>query len=163
MKKKKSNSASSAQQYGPRIFEEIMNEVILNSEMPFYAECRRRHAMAYPNTEPGVDLKLMTREPGRMDVGQTMTGMITRDGNDHFLFVEKAAERRRRGETRKNPCIFNGKCINVRSRADGTLYVTLNRPAYEGTDGFVWFCRMAAQELTTAAEAFGRGVTERLP
>ena len=28
----------------------------------------------YPNTELGIDLKLMTKEPGRMDVGEYLDG-----------------------------------------------------------------------------------------
>ena len=41
----------------------------------------------YPNTELGIDLKLMTKEPGRMVVGEYLDGAITNDGEDHFTFV----------------------------------------------------------------------------
>lgn len=78
-----------SEQYEPRIFKEIMNEVILNSEMPFYSELRQRQATAYPNTEPGVDLKLMTQKPGRIPIGEARNGILMRDGDDHFCFVEK--------------------------------------------------------------------------
>ena len=36
----------------------------------------------YPNTELGIDLKLMTKEPGRMAVGEHLDGAITYDGED---------------------------------------------------------------------------------
>ena len=42
----------------------------------------------YPNTELGIDLKLMTKEPGRMAVGEYLDGAITHDGEDHFTFVQ---------------------------------------------------------------------------
>ena len=113
---------------------------------------------AFPNTEPCIDLKLITREPGRMEIGEIKSGMITRDGDDHYSFVENAAERKPRKTVTPNPCIFEGECINVRRRHDSTPYVTLKRPPYEGTDGFSWFCRKAAQELLTMAEAFEREI-----
>ena len=46
----------------------------------------------YPNTELDVDLKLVTQEQGRMELGEYLDGMITRDGEDHFTFVENATE-----------------------------------------------------------------------
>ena len=33
----------------------------------------------YPNTEPGIDLKLITREPGRLPVGDSISCMLTHD------------------------------------------------------------------------------------
>lgn len=42
----------------------------------------------YPNTELGIDLKLMTKEPGRMAVGEYLDGAITHDGEDHFTFQD---------------------------------------------------------------------------
>ena len=42
----------------------------------------------YPNTELDVDLKLVTQKQGRMELGEYLDGMITRDGEDHFTFVE---------------------------------------------------------------------------
>lgn len=46
----------------------------------------------YPNTELDVDLKLVTQEQGRMELGEYLDGMITRDGEDHFTFVENDTE-----------------------------------------------------------------------
>ena len=40
----------------------------------------------YPNTELGIDLKLLTRKPGRLGIGEYLDGAITHDGEDHFTF-----------------------------------------------------------------------------
>ena len=79
----------------------------------------------YPNTELGVDLKLVTQEQGRMELGEYLDGMITRDGEDHFTFVENATEQRK--AERRNPTIYMGQWINVKRRADGTVYPTFKR------------------------------------
>lgn len=79
----------------------------------------------YPNTELGVDLKLVTQEQGRMELGEYLDGMITRDSEDHFTFVENATEQRK--AERRNPSIYMGQWINVKRRADGTVYPTFKR------------------------------------
>lgn len=79
----------------------------------------------YPNTELGVDLKLVTQEQGRMELGEYLDGMITRDGEDHFTFVENDTEQRK--AERLNPSIYMGQWINVKRRADGTVYPTFKR------------------------------------
>lgn len=48
----------------------------------------------YPNTELCVDLKLLTREPGRMGIGASAHGILAHDAEDHFTFVEDDAEAR---------------------------------------------------------------------
>lgn len=78
-----------------------------------------------PNTELGVDLKLVTQEQGRMELGEYLDGMITRDGEDHFTFVENDTEQRK--AERRNPSIYMGQWINVKRRADGTVYPTFKR------------------------------------
>lgn len=79
----------------------------------------------YPNKELGVDLKLVTQEQGRMELGEYLDGMITRDGEDHFTFVENDTEQRK--AERRNPSIYMGQWINVKRRADGTVYPTFKR------------------------------------
>lgn len=79
----------------------------------------------YPNTELGVDLKLVTQKQGPMELGEYLDGMITRDGDDHFTFVENDTERGK--ATRRNPSIYMGQWINVKRRADGTVYPTFKR------------------------------------
>lgn len=79
----------------------------------------------YPNTELDVDLKLVTQEQGPMELGEYLDGMITRDGEDHFTFVENDTEQRK--AERRNPSIYMGQWINVKRRADGTVYPTFKR------------------------------------
>ena len=79
----------------------------------------------YPNTELDVDLKLVTQKQGRMELGEYLDGMITRDGEDHFTFVENDTEQRK--AERRNPSIYMGQWINVKRRADGTVYPTFKR------------------------------------
>lgn len=84
----------------------------------------------YPNTELDVDLKLVTQKQGRMELGEYLDGMITRDGEDHFTFVENAAEQRK--AERRNPSTYEGQWINVKRRADGTVYPTFKRTKHIG-------------------------------
>ena len=140
----------------PRLMNEIIND-ILNGQTPFARARRHRTGRAwtgqagtesagstwtenmrtesagavrawtglYPNTELDVDLKLVTQEQGPMELGEYLDGMITRDGEDHFTFVENATEQRK--ATRRNPSIYMGQWINVKRRADGTVYPTFKR------------------------------------
>lgn len=109
-----------------------MNDIIndlFNGQTPFARARRHRSGRAwtglYPNTELDVDLKLVTQKQGRMELGEYLDGMITRDGEDHFTFVENATEQRK--TERRNPSIYMGQWINVKRRADGTVYPTFKR------------------------------------
>lgn len=137
----------------PRLMNEIIND-LLNGQTPFARARRHRSGRAwtgqagagctrsgqdgtesagagrawtglYPNTELDVDLKLVTQKQGRMELGEYLDGMITRDGEDHFTFVENATEQRK--AERRNPSIYMGQWINVKRRADGTVYPTFKR------------------------------------
>jgi len=127
----------------PRLIGEAIND-LLNGQEPFARARRHRSGRAwtgqagagsacsgrawtglYPNTELDVDLKLVTQEQGRMELGEYLDGMITRDGEDHFTFVENATEQRK--AERRNPSIYEGQWINVKRRADGTVYPTFKR------------------------------------
>lgn len=112
----------------PRLINDIIND-LLNGQAPFARARRHRSGRAwtglYPNTELDVDLKLVTQKQGRMELGEYLDGMITRDGEDHFTFVENATEQRK--ATRHNPSIYMGQWINVKRRADGTVYPTFKR------------------------------------
>lgn len=137
----------------PRLMNEIIND-LPNGQTPFARARRHRTGRAwtgqagagctrsgqdgtesagagrawtglYPNTELDVDLKLVTQEQGRMELGEYLDGMITRDGEDHFTFVENDTEQRK--AERRNPSIYMGQWINVKRRADGTVYPTFKR------------------------------------
>lgn len=112
----------------PRLINDIIND-LLNGQAPFARARRHRSGRAwtglYPNTELDVDLKLVTQKQGRMELGEYLDGMITRDGEDHFTFVENDTEQRK--AERRNPSIYMGQWINVKRRADGTVYPTFKR------------------------------------
>lgn len=101
----------------------------------------------YPNTELGIDLKLITRKPGRMDIGEYLDGAITHDGEDHFTFVQNDSEKKKDKVVQRNPHVYEGTYINVNRKKDGTLYPTFNRPQFTEKFTFQDFCLQAAKEL----------------
>lgn len=127
----------------PRLMNDIIND-LFNGQTPFARARRHRSGRAWtgqagtesagagrawtglcPNTELDVDLKLVTQKQGPMELGEYLDGMITRDGDDHFTFVENDTERGK--AERRNPSIYMGQWINVKRRADGTVYPTFKR------------------------------------
>lgn len=101
----------------------------------------------YPNTELGIDLKLITRKPGRLDIGEYLDGAITHDGEDHFTFVQNDSEKKKDKVVQRNPHVYEGTYINVNRKKDGTLYPTFNRPQFTEKFTFQDFCLQAAKEL----------------
>ena len=161
MKKKNNSRAGSEKQYGPRLVGVILQDHWENSNEPFARAFREHKAEAeaegdddqlfvdiHPNTELCIDLKLLTRQPGRMPVGESLPGFITRDGDDCFRFVENA---KKRVVVRRNPRIFSGRYINVLRHADGSLVLTFNHPTLNENFTFQDFCREAAGELLAVA------------
>ena len=104
----------------------------------------------FPTTELGIDLKLFTLKPGRICENEFLPGMLTRDGENHYSFVQNATKKKRK-VNRRNPQVFKGLCVNVIQHSDGTLYPTLNRPNYTKDFTFKDFCLRAAEELLTVA------------
>ena len=107
----------------------------------------------FPDTFLDVDLKLLTRQPGRMPVGEYLPGVLVRIDEGRFSFIQDALERN--VAVRRNPHVYKGVCINVNQKADGTPYPTFNRPPF--TKGFTFgdFCRAAAEELFMVADLLG--------
>lgn len=107
-----------------------------------------------PHTEPGIDLKLVTRHRGRLPIGGYLGGVITHDGEGHYSFVESAGEGRWIPQLR-NPHIYEGRYVNVNRRPDGRLYPSLTRPPYTEVFTFRHFCLAAAEELRMVADMIG--------
>ncbi len=101
----------------------------------------------YPNTELGIDLKLLTRKSGRLTDGEYLDGVITHDGEDHFTFVQNDSEKKKEKVVQRNPHVYEGTYINVNRKKDGTLYPTFNRPQFSERFTFQDFCQGAANEL----------------
>ena len=100
------------------------------------------------NTELCVDLKTILLGDRRAKMRKDYTGVLTRDGRDHFTFIEEAQERKL---VRRHPLIYKGYCINVTRRPDGTLIPHFRLPQYTRYYTFRDFCREAAEELLMMA------------
>jgi hypothetical protein len=159
---KKNHAAGQKKQYGPRPVGEILHNYLENSNEPLPVAYREHKAEAevktgqlfkdfYPDTHLDIDLKLITREQGRMSVGAYLDGVLTRDGEAHFCFIQNDAEMKKLVVIPRNPHIYLGKRINVNRKDDGTLYPTFNRPSYTKDFSFQDFCREAAEELLVVA------------
>lgn len=163
MQKRKNNRPSGSKSE-PKVVSEVL-EQYLRSDEPFAAAFRnwmteREVAKEseedddedqlfrdiFPNTEPAVDLKLLTRKPGRLPVGVPVKGSIVNDGSDHFTFLQDA----HKGKTvvaHRNPIVVRGTFVNVHLKADGSFYPTFNRPRFNENFACQEFFRGASSEL----------------
>ena len=156
----------------PRQIGDIINEMLLSNEplanafRNWLAEREKTRAAEeqskvnrlfvdiYPNTEPCIDLKLLTQQPGRMDVGAILRGILTRDGEEHYTFLEEGDQQK--ASSQRNPHVYRGRFVNVNQSGDGTLYPTFNRPRYTKEFSFQDLCREAAAELLMVAGRVGK-------
>ena len=162
----------------PRVIGDIINEMLLSNE-PLAIALRKwiaeREASKqteeqnktgqlfkdfFPHTELGIDLKLITRQPGRMPVGAFLDGMITHDDEYHFIFIQNAFKKKKVVVTQRNPHVDVGHFINVNRKDDGTLYPTFNRPRFTDDFTFQDFCRKASEELLVVAGLLERKRTK---
>lgn len=102
----------------------------------------------YPNTELGIDLKLLTCRPGRIETGKVINGTITRDGEDHFTFVQN--HQPTRDKAGANPHLYRGSCVNIIG-GNPDFRLSFNRPRIRDADKLALFCRQAAKELRVIA------------
>ncbi len=105
----------------------------------------------FPSTELDVDLKLLTRQPGRIRLGAFIDGAITRDAENHFCFIQNATNKKKVVVSQRNPHVYRGSRVNVIRMDDGSQYPTFNRPSYTNDFGFSDFCKEAAEELLAIA------------
>lgn len=138
---------SGSEKNEPKVIGEVLNEYFASNEPLARAYRERLH----PDTHLDVDLKLITRKPGRMNIGDYLGGVITRDGEDHFSFIESDTEKKRVMVEQRNPHIYEGLRINVNRKDNGEPYPTFNRPKYTENFTFQDFCREAAEELIAVA------------
>ncbi len=101
----------------------------------------------FPNTELGIDLKFYTHQTSRLDLDAESFGSISRDGDDHYTFVEFPKDvteflqnylnlRKRElmmsmhqvyvtdekpKKVKRNKLPYTGKCLNVSLTDDGRL------------------------------------------
>ena len=96
------------------------------------------------NTELCVDLKTILTSDRKAKRFKDYRGVLTRDGREHYTFIEDAQERKL---ARRNPLVYKGYCINVTRRPDGSLQPHFRLPQYSKYYTFRDFCREAAEEL----------------
>ena len=170
MKNNKRTRVGSEAQYGPRLVGEILHNYLENSNEPLAVAYREHKAETedetgqlfknlFPDTHLGVDVKLITREPGRMPVGAYLDGIIIRDAESHFIFTERTTLKKVK-KTQRNPVIFAGGCVNVHLLVDGTKRLEFNHPRFHPDFTFRDFCVAAAQELLTVARLLGEEDSE---
>ena len=158
--------SGSAKKNEPKVIGEVLSEYFKSNEPLAVVFCNRQaddEATAaeadisqrlfrdyFPDTHLDVDLKVISRKPGRMQVGANINCMLRRDDEFHFTAMETASEKKQTAEQR-NPIVYLGTCINLHRNADGTIYPTFNRPRYTADFTFADYCREAAEELLAVA------------
>ena len=73
----------------------------------------------FPNTELGIDLKLLTRKPGRLPIGEPLPGFLTRDSETHMTFMEGYVSAAK-GRQKRNPKPYDGMLLSYTQREDNT-------------------------------------------
>ena len=137
----------------PRRIGDLIIDAV-QGDMPFdsvYSVSRMQQFTYCRTTEPCIDLKLFTRHNGRLKQGDRLKGVLTRDGDDHYLFVESLPERKK-AAVRRGEHIYRGHYINVTRRVDGELRPAFTVPTYTATFTFKHFCLKAAEELLEIAQ-----------
>ena len=152
----KKQTAGQKKHYGPRLVGEILQDYLKNSnESLARAHRDRLFKTLFPNTEVGIDLKLLTRQSGRLPKGKILDGIIVRKGADFYMFLENEHDKESVTVARRNPIVFEGGCINVHRLSDGTLRLAFCRPRFYRDFTFRDFCLAASRELKTIARLLG--------
>lgn len=157
----------------PRRIGDIINEMLLSNEplanafRNWIAEREKTRAAEeqskasrlfvgiFPNTEPCITLKILTHKQGRMDIGAVIRGILTRDDEEHYTFLEDG-DQKSASPAQRNPHVYRGQFINVNQSSDGTMYPTFNRPRFTKEFTLQDFCREAAAELLMVAGLVGK-------
>ena len=71
----------------------------------------------HSNTELCIDLKTILRSDRKAKNNKDYQGVLTRDGEEHFSFVETQPT-----SAKRNPRLFRGKYITITRWADGSLH-----------------------------------------
>lgn len=110
---------SPSDSHEPKTVGAILSEM-LRSDSHFAAAYPKRF---YPNTELAVDLKLLTHQPGRMPEGAYFNGVLRRDGEQHFTFIQTlplTADKR-------NPHVYKGQYVTITRKDDGSYRPNLKQ------------------------------------
>ena len=126
----------------PRLLGSSLSDM-LHSDSPLAVAYRDR---LHPNTELCVDLKLLTRKPGRLPVGKSLGGALAHNGEQEFTFVEGQPK----VTYRRYPLVFSGFYVNIHRHDDGTLHPSLKRVAVTEDFDIEGYAKVVALELNRA-------------
>lgn len=74
----------------------------------------------FPNTELGMDVKFLTRKPGRLPIGETIAGFVTRDSDTHITIIEGDVATPAKVAHKRNPKPYDGELLTYTQREDDT-------------------------------------------
>lgn len=136
-----------------RVGQVIIDDILFSNEHPLGIGNRQYKLFEdiFPHTEPCCELKLLMRQSGRPAVGALLDGIITRDSNERYVFIQNHTEKKKVASVRRNPVIFEGGCFNVHRLADGSPRLEVCHPRFYPDFTFRDFCLAGAQELLTIA------------
>ena len=126
----------------PRLLGSILSDM-LHSDSPLAVAYRDR---LHPNTELCVDLKLLTRQPGRLPVGKSLGGALAHNGEQEYTFTEGQPK----VTYRRYPLVFSGFYVNIHRHDDGTLHPSLKRVAVTEDFDIEGYAKVVALELNRA-------------
>ena len=107
-----------------------------------------REQSRHPNTHLCVELKTFLRRERMARLNKPYQGVLTRDGEEHFNFVETTSP----AAGKRNPRVYDGRCITVTLWEDGSRHLNFKQRAF-GKD----FCCEAAKELLVVAGLVEKG------
>ena len=158
---KKRTRVGSEVQYGPRLVGEILHDYLENSNEPLAAAYRDRlFKDLFPDTHLSVDLKVLTRQPAHMEIGDMILGTLVRSSEDQFTLIGNDTGKKQLKPVRRNPIVFEGGTVNVHRLADGSYRLEFARPRFFKEYTFRDFCLAAAQELLVVARLLGEEDSE---
>ena len=111
----------------------------------------------YPNTDLCVDIKTFLRDDRNTKIGKDYTGMLQRDSDDHYLFVETAQPAS--AACKRNPRLFDGKYISVTRRMkDGHTRFNFKEVDFGGRFNPLSFAIGVMKEIIKAFKCLGEEV-----
>lgn len=116
----------------------------------------------YRNTDLCMDVKTFLRDDRYTKIGKDYTGLLRRDSDDHYLFVE--TEQPASAACKRNPRLFEGKYISVTRRLrDG--HVRFNFKEVDFGVGFnpLSFAVGVMREILKALRCLGEEVYKKTP
>ena len=89
------------------------------------------------NSNLCVDLKTVMQNDAHLVEGQPYNGLLTRDGDDHFIFEEAS----HKGRSPRNPKLFDGNYCSLVHMQNGKYQIhmkTINASAIEDRRDFAF-------------------------